>query len=362
MKQAIKSFLLEVGKMIEIVVSGMMTSIQDKGRYGYQAKGVSVSGAMDLLAYKIANILVGIEEDAACIEMAYLGPTIKFHESMEVALTGGEFSPRLNNKPVPMYETLFVQAGDILVCGHAQTGIYGYLSFSCQLDIPKVLGSYATDIKSSIGGFEGCYLKSGDMLGLKSLENRAYLKKRLCPKLFRYPYGACDEIKFTRGIEYNRFLPAKTLDKRIMLEVTSVCSRMGYRLKGENLSPISGEDMISEGLSQGTIQGTPSGEWIVMMSDRQSVGGYPRVGHVITVDLVKLVHCRPKEKIYFKEISVEEAQASYRDLFNQVIKWRDSLTQGEKRKVKKKQQFSVHVNQTNYKVEVTSYEEEDNVL
>lgn len=311
--------------MMEIMMSGMMTSIQDRGRYGYQAEGVSVSGVMDLLAYKIANILVGMEENAPCIEMAYAGPTIKFHQSMEVALTGGEFMPKINDRPVAMYETLYVQAGDILICGNAKTGIYGYLSFSCHLDIPKVLKSYATDIKAGIGGFNGRYLKSGDVLKTSPIENKGYLKKRVCPDLFRYPYEAAHEIRFTRGMEYSRFSPVKCADNKIVLEVTSVCSRMGYRLKGEKLAPISGGDIISEGLSQGTIQGTSGGEWIVMMSDRQSIGGYSRVGHVIMTDLIKLVHQRPKNDVYFKEVSVEEAQRAYNKLFNQVIKWSEEL-------------------------------------
>lgn len=352
--------------MMEIMVAGMMTSIQDRGRYGYQAKGVSVSGVMDLLAYKLANILVGMDENAPCIEMAYAGPTTKFHGPMEVALTGGEFTPKLNGKPVAMYETLYVQGGDVLECGHAQEGIYGYLSFSGHLEGPKILNSYATDIKAGIGGIEGRYLKSGDILKIDVLENGAnvgtYLKKRVCPDVFRYPYESPNEIKFTRGIEYSRFSPLRRPDTGIKLEVTSVCSRMGYRLKGENLRPISGDDIISEGLSQGTIQGTASGEWIVMMSDRQSVGGYPRVGHVIMVDLIKLVHQRPKETVYFKEIPIEEAQEAYRDLFSQVAEWREGLVKREEIKVKNKQQFLVHINQTNYKVQVTAYEEENNVL
>ena len=145
-----------------VLKGGMLTTVQDLGRTGYQSQGFSVSGVMDVRSFKIANLLLDNPENEAVLEFTLMGPSLEFTSETIIAITGGDFQPRVNKKPVKMYTALYMHKGDVLDFAGCRTGSRGYIAFSSYLDIPVVMGSRSTNIKCGIGGFKGRRLKDGD--------------------------------------------------------------------------------------------------------------------------------------------------------------------------------------------------------
>ena len=169
---------------IRILKGGMLTTVQDLGRTGYQSQGFSVAGVMDVRSFKIANLLLDNPENEAVLEFTLIGPTLQFTSATIIAITGGDFQPTVNGDPVPMYTALYMNKGDILKFGSARTGSRGYVAFSSYLDIPVVMGSRCTNLKSKQGGFKGRKLKEGDYINFRI--KRRYLRW----KCFRIHTGA----------------------------------------------------------------------------------------------------------------------------------------------------------------------------
>lgn len=144
-----------------VIKGGLLTTVQDFGRYGYQSQGFNVGGVMDARSFRIANLLLDNPENEAVLECTLIGPTLEFTSSQIIAITGGDFRPELNDDPVPMYTAIFVNKGDVLKVGAARTGRTCYIAFSNYLQIPVVMGSRSTNLKSKIGGFKGGSLKTG---------------------------------------------------------------------------------------------------------------------------------------------------------------------------------------------------------
>ena len=151
---------------IDVINGGILTTIQDSGRYGYQELGIPTSGAMDDYNFRLANILVGNKLDEAVLEMTYFGPTLKFNEELTIAITGSDMSPKINGEPIPMFETIKVKAGDTLQFGKVDEGIRSYLAFGGSIDVPVVNGSKSTHIKTKMGGINGRALKPKDELNI----------------------------------------------------------------------------------------------------------------------------------------------------------------------------------------------------
>ena len=149
---------------IRILKGGMMTTVQDLGRYGYQSQGFSVAGVMDVRSFKIANLLLDNPENEAVLEITLIGPTLEFTSATIIAITGGDFQPTINGEPAPMYTALYMNKGDVLKFGSARTGSRGYIAFSSYLDIPVVMGSRCTNLKSGLGGFKGRKLEAEQMI------------------------------------------------------------------------------------------------------------------------------------------------------------------------------------------------------
>ena len=298
---------------IRVLKAGMLTTVQDLGRTGYQSQGFSVAGVMDVRSFKIANLLLDNPENEAVLEFTLIGPTLQFTSETIIAITGGDFTPTLNGEPVPMYEAVYVNRGDILKFGSARTGSRGYIAFSSYLDIPVVMGSRCTNLKSKIGGFKGRKLKDEDYIGFRM--KRRYLPYFLSRKLkaddfpkesetLRVVLGPQDEMFSKQGIE--TFLAQE-------YTVTSDFDRMGCRLEGPFIAAKNTTDMISDGIAYGSVQVPSHGKPIILLSDRQTTGGYPKIATVASVDIPKLVQRKTDHKIRFTAISVQEAQKLYRE-------------------------------------------------
>lgn len=293
---------------IRILKSGMLTTVQDLGRTGYQSQGFSVAGVMDVRSFKIANLLLDNPENEAVLEFTLIGPTLEFTSATIIAITGGDFQPVLNDEPAPMYTAIYVNKGDILKLGSARTGSRGYIAFSSYLDIPVVMGSRCTNMKSSIGGFKGRKLQADDYIGFRI--KRRYLPFFLSRKLpgdrfdddeatLRVVMGPQDDVFSRQGIE--TFLNEE-------YTVTNDFDRMGCRLEGPFIAPKETSDIISDGIAFGSIQVPSHGKPIILLADRQTTGGYAKIATVASVDIPKLVQRKTDHRIRFKAITVMEAQ------------------------------------------------------
>ncbi len=292
--------------------SGLMTTVQDTGRTGFQKDGFSVSGIMDSRSARIANILVDNPEHEAVIEFMLVGPTIEFTFDTIIAITGGDFEPTINGKPAPMYTAIYVNEGDILELKFARTGIWGYIAFSSRLDVPVVMGSRSTNLKCGIGGFHGRKLEKDDQIWFraKKLYIPSFLSRTIpeddfsqSEKTIRVISGPQDDYFTKKGIK--TFLESEFV-------ITSESDRMGFRLDGPEIEHKKGSDIISDGIPMGAIQVPAHGKPIIMLADRQTTGGYAKIATVASVDIPKLVQSREGTRIRFKAISVNDAQMEYK--------------------------------------------------
>ena len=300
---------------IRVLKGGMLTTVQDLGRTGYQSQGFSVAGVMDVRSFKIANLLLDNPENEPVLEFTLIGPTLEFTSSTIISITGGDFSPTVNGEPVPMYTALYINKGDVLKFGSARTGSRGYIAFSSYLDVPVVMGSRCTNLKSKIGGFKGRKLESGDYIHFRI--KRRYLPYFLSRKLeledvhefeknetvLRVVMGPQDNLFSKQGIA--TFLNSE-------YTVTSDFDRMGCRLEGPYIAPKKSSDIISDGIDLGSVQVPSHGKPIILLADRQTTGGYAKIATVASVDIPKLVQRKTDHKIHFQPISVQEAQELYK--------------------------------------------------
>lgn len=293
--------------------SGLFTTVQDYGRVGYQDSGFSVCGVMDKRSARIANMLVDNSRYEAVLEITLLGPTLEFTESNIISITGGNLMPKVNNKPVPMYEAILINAGDVLSFENAKSGSRAYLAFAGGLKIDKVMGSKSTDTRCKIGGFKGRTLKKGDYIEFESPKD--YLPNFLSRKL-KYIEKEIKEVtlRVVIGPQENYFTK-KGIDTFFSepYTVTNEFDRMGCRLDGAIIEHKSSADIISDGIALGAIQVPSHGKPIIMLSDRQTTGGYTKIGNIISVDIPKLVQRKTGDIVRFEAISLQKAQKLCRD-------------------------------------------------
>lgn len=290
---------------------GLLTTIQDAGRCGYQQFGVPVSGAMDLRALALGNILVGNPEDEAALEVTLMGPQIEFTAANVVALTGADLTATLNGKPMQRYRAVTVKAGDVLSFGAQKAGSRAYLAVAGGFEIEPVMGSRSTYLKAQMGGLEGRKLGKDDFIGFRApkitLPNMGL--RTLTPQdysasehLLRVIIGPQDNAFTKEGLE--TFL-------RETYSVTTQSDRMGCRLDGTVIKHKKDGNIISDGISLGAVQVPSEGKPIIMLADRQTTGGYTKIANVITVDLPKITQSSPGDTVRFEEITVQEAQKLY---------------------------------------------------
>ncbi|TGE04888.1 5-oxoprolinase subunit C family protein [Hymenobacter fodinae] len=308
-----------------ILRPGLLTTIQDAGRFGYQQAGVIVSGPMDPWALRLANLLVGNPPNAAGLEITLLGPTIRFEADHLICLSGADLSATLDGQQLPLNRPVAVQQGSTLAFGAARMGCRTYLAFSGGLTVPAVLGSQSTYLRAQLGGLEGRALRAGNVLPAAGPTPAG---KRLHQQLLgQYPgqnwvaarwYPAVEPafasggnaitIRAIRGPEYELFTPASQQNFwREEFLVTPHSDRMGYRLAGPGLDRRTEREILSSAVTFGTVQVPASGEPIVLMADHQTTGGYPRIGQVISADFSQLAQVPPGGRLRFQEVSLSEA-------------------------------------------------------
>ncbi|TLS36608.1 biotin-dependent carboxyltransferase family protein [Pseudalkalibacillus caeni] len=283
---------------------GVYSSFQDLGRWGYQQYGVVVSGAMDSYALQVGNLLVGNERNEAGIEVTLKGPELEIQSTFQIAITGADLSPTLNGEPAPMWKSFEVAKGDVLSFGAPKKGIRAYITVAGGFDVPITMGSKSTYEKAGIGKalkkedrIEGFETTGKAGIGLVSSEIPDY-KKEVEIHVVLGPH----QDYFTDEAIHTFFTSVHT--------VSAQSDRMGYRLDSPKIEHKSNADIYSDAIPLGGIQIPASGQPIILMADRQTTGGYTRIGTVISSDISKLAQLPPGGKIRFKEATVEEAKAS----------------------------------------------------
>jgi len=303
--------------------AGFFTSVQDLGRTGFRQFGVSTSGALDSFGLRVANLLVENDEGAAGLEITFGGLQLQFTDDCVVAWCGGEFDVQVGSMALPAGHAGLVSAGEHLKFGPPQIGCRSWLAISGGIDVPVVLGSRSTDLRANFGGFQGRALRDGDELSLGQFRRSSAFVKATVDKQtdaterIRSWTAAHDWVKpanpdpmlrFIRGVDWNRF-NASTL-QRLTSEAFAVSpdsDRMGVRLEGPELKRIDESDLISEAVAPGTIQVPPSGKPILLLGDCQTIGGYPKIAHVIAVDLALAAQLRAGDHVQFSEVSFTDA-------------------------------------------------------
>ncbi|MGM9924473.1 MAG: biotin-dependent carboxyltransferase family protein [Bacillus sp. (in: firmicutes)] len=297
--------------MIIVNKPGLLTSIQDKGRYGFQKYGVVASGVMDNYAHRIANLLVGNDEEDAVIEISLTGPELFFEEPCTIAICGGDFSPHLNGKAVGTWRPLSIQKDSVLTFKAAKKGCRAYIALAEGLAIEEVLDSKSTYLRGQLGGFGGRALQANDKLRTKQSNKTPLVETPnwfVASDYIPVP-GQCALIRAIKGRQYDWF--SEDSKKALFsshFTVTNESDRMGYRLNGAKLELDNAEEMISEAVSFGTIQVPGEGNPIVLLADRQTTGGYPKIGQIATVDLPVMAQLKPGDQLRFVEITIAEAQ------------------------------------------------------
>ncbi len=326
---------------LKVLRAGILSTIQDLGRWGHQRFGVPVGGVMDEYSHRLANILVGNDEHAATLEMTLVGPGFTVNADTLLAVCGGDFEARVNGEPLPKARPVLVRAGSALDFGPCRRGCRAYLAVSGGFDVEPVLGSRSTFLRGGFGGWQGRALRRGDLLPARAASARLY------PSLYRklresrapmaYPSWAATErvealtpgphrIRFVRGRHWSRF-PDAARETFLSSEyrIGSNSDRQAYRLMGPSMIPEEAFDVVSAGVTFGTIQVPPDGEPIVLMSSRQTTGGYPRLGEVVGADLPLLAQMPAGARVRFQAVELTEAQTLLLERERELSRMREAL-------------------------------------
>ena len=301
-----------------VIKPGILDTVQDSGRYGYQHLGINPGGAMDRFSAQVVNMLVGNNTKEAVIEMHFPAAAYLFQQEAIIAVGGADFVPSINGEEIPLWHPVVISRNSILQFQKIKKGAQCYLSVRGGFEISKWLNSYSTHLKAGVGGFNGRTLLKDDVIRFKKPE---CCTKFLSEKEFIVlpwqadikwniiPAGKIDVIP---GHEWN-WLDVSSQNEFLnnQFTVTAASDRMGYRLNGGPLISNNNAELISSAVNFGTIQLLPDGQLIVLMADHQTAGGYPRIAHIISAHLSQLAQVRPGEKVQFALNDLSNAE----DLF-----------------------------------------------
>lgn len=286
---------------------GLLTTVQDFGRVGYGPVGVSPSGAADPVAMQIGNRLVGNSPGAAALEMTLAGGTFLFPEGGVICPVGANFGAQLDGKDVAPWRAHAVLPGKRVSFGASRDFARCYLCVAGRIQVEPFLGSASTHLLSGLGGWQGRALRSGDVLPVGEV-TKLIRQRKLATGVLETLRPA-KTLRVTRGPQFEWF-PENTWQRLSEEEfrVSEEANRIGLRLEGPLLPPRVKKEMISEGVPLGALQVTPSGQAIILFVEQQTTGGYPKLANVIGADLHRLGQLRPRDKIRFEEVSLDEAR------------------------------------------------------
>jgi len=307
---------------LEFIRAGLLTTVQDCGRIGCQKFGVTVSGAVDGVALRIGNMLVGNPQNTAGLEISFLGPEIRLRTDLILALTGAEMDASLDGQPVPWHEAFVGRTGQVLDIRHCRRGMRAYLTIGGGIDVAVLLGSRSTSLAAGFGGFGGRPLRDGDVLAVGTVAGAfGRWTGQSAPEGLRPVFGSPQTVRVVFGPQDDAFTEA---GRRTLLEsayeVSPASDRMGCRLEGPAIQHVGPADIISDWIPLGGIQVPGNGKPIVLLADRQTTGGYTKIATVIGPDISRVAQLRPGEGVRFQAVAVEEAQAVARVLERDLVR------------------------------------------
>jgi biotin-dependent carboxylase-like uncharacterized protein len=291
---------------LEVINSPLLALVQDKGRFSYSSIGVTNSGVMDEYAYFIANSLLGNELNTNIIEIAFSNIIFKATKNTMIVITGAKCEFFINEIALNTWQTYNIKTGDIIKIGKILSGSRVYLGVHRGFIIQEEFGSNSTTLKENLGGLKGDKLQKGDILDFKSFNNSSIVRLKE-----KYIPNYDEELILRVVLSYQKDFFNQTQIEKFFSStytITNEFNRMGCKLDG-NVISCEIDGIISEGISFGAIQIPKEGKPIILLKDRQTIGGYPKIGSVLSIDCFKLSQCKPFQKVKFTPISLEEAQS-----------------------------------------------------
>lgn len=290
---------------IRVLRAGMLTSVQDLGRFGYAHLGISSGGAADPVSFRLANLLVGNDENAPALEMTLIGGSFRFEKPVIAALTGADVSFQCSKK-MAMWKAVGLPAGSEINCGPISKGVRAYLAVRGGIAVLPELGSASTNFSGNFGGLKGRPLRDGDSIRVGDNAG-TFEAKSLRKESFGLFYHD-HPIRITSALQWDWFPEStRTLFLQSTFEVTQQSNRAGLRLSGPNLSATHSRELLTEGISLGAIQVPANVQPIILFVDQQTTGGYPKIANVIAADIHRVGQLRPGDDIRFELVSVNEA-------------------------------------------------------
>jgi antagonist of KipI len=295
---------------VTVIKPGMLTTVQDLGRWGLQARGVPVAGPMDPWSHRLANALVGNGRAAATLEITLLGPELEFEDERLAAVAGAEFEIVVDGRPAPWNTPFLIPGGSRLRFGRREQGVRAYLAIAGGIAVTPVLGSRATHVVSGLGGFAGRPLKIGDRLPLGDEVTGRGPAPALESPMLPFPAGEAT-VRVLPGPQDDYFA-GDALDalQSGPYVIAQNSDRMGFRLAGPVLAHARGADIISDATPLGVLQVPASGQPILLMADRPTAGGYPKIATVISADMAVAGQLSPGDSIVFRVCTMREAMAA----------------------------------------------------
>ena len=314
--------------------AGFLASVQDLGRTGFRQSGVSIGGALDSQAMRVANALAGNDDNAAGLEATFGKLRLRFEDQRLIAWCGGAFTVRINDEDLPTGHAGLVTKDDELLMIAPSAGSRAWLAISGGIDVPLVLGSRSTDLRGNFGGYHGRALRDGDVLPLGNSDLKieaSWKDRRISEWSAPTPWASTARhdrfLRIVRGAHWDSFTPeAQSSLVTDSFTVTPDSDRMGARLDGSKLDRTDAADLLSEAVAPGTLQVPPDGKPILLLGDCQTIGGYPKIAHVITVDLPIAAQLWPGDSVRFREVSLAEAQNLLREREEDFARFRVGLS------------------------------------
>lgn len=289
---------------LKVIQPGLLSLLQDKGRFGMAGMGLGTGGPMDPVAATLANKLLKNEGNAVLVEVSFGGLKVQATSDTQIAVTGASLDTSIDGQEVPMWQTLPLREGQTLSLGFSSVGCRSYLSIRGGFDISPSFGSAATVVREGIGGLSGSKLQDGDLL---PAGKQPPIEALWVPPRQRPNYHRRCTVRVVQGYQHARF--PRVEQRRFYgseYAVSDRCDRMGYRLEGPQIS-CEVEGMLSEGIAPGAIQIPADGQPIVLLNDRQTIGGYPKLGSALSIDAAVLAQLRPGDSVNFAPITAQTA-------------------------------------------------------
>ena len=299
-------------RVIQVEASGLFTTVQDLGREGFGAMGVSPSGAADPISLRLGNRLAGNAENTAALEMTLLGGRFVFPQGGILALAGSDFGATLDGAPVELWTSFEARPGQTLRLGPTRSGARCYLCVQGGIVVTPFLGSASTHILSGLGGLDGRPLRKGDVLNIGPAGG-GYRQRTIAPQLLDR-LSPRKVLRVTAGPQSDSFSEAsRDAFYAGTYRVTEESNRMGLRLEGTPVQAPAGGQMITEGTSLGAIQVPAGGNPIIIFVEHQTTGGYPKIANVIAADLPSVGQLRPRDEIRFEQVGLQDARYLLRE-------------------------------------------------